>query len=147
MATNGNGNRVQEDVLLEVQNLVKYFPVRAGLLQRVQAWVRAVDDVSFYVRRGETLGLVGESGCGKTTLGRTVLRLIEPTKGSVVFEGDDIAHMNAGNLKKARRDMQLIFQDPYSSLDPRLPIGDSIAEGLEILGIGDRQSRHTMVYE
>jgi oligopeptide/dipeptide ABC transporter ATP-binding protein len=147
MSSKGKGYDSRDDVLLEVHNLVKYFPVRGGLLQRVQAWVRAVDDVSFYVRRGETLGLVGESGCGKTTLGRTVLRLVEPTKGSVVFEGDDIAHMNAGNLKKARRDMQLIFQDPYSSLDPRLPIGDSIAEGLEIHSIGDRESRRNMVYE
>jgi peptide/nickel transport system ATP-binding protein len=147
MSSRGKGHDSGDDVLLEVHNLVKYFPVRGGLLQRVQAWVRAVDDVSFYVRRGETLGLVGESGCGKTTLGRTVLRLVEPTQGQVVFEGDDIAHMNSGNLKKARRDMQLIFQDPYSSLDPRLPIGDSIAEGLEIHNIGDAQSRRNMVYE
>ena len=97
------------EILLEVNNLVKHFPVRGGLLQRVQAWVRAVDDVSFYVRRGETLGLVGESGCGKTTLGRTVLRLVEPTEGQVNFEGDDIARMNAGEMKRARKDMQLIF--------------------------------------
>src|SRR5574341_2201347 len=91
----------QSDLLLEVQNLVKYFPVRGGLLQRIQGWVRAVDDVSFFVRRGETLGLVGESGCGKTTLGRTVLRLIEPTDGNVLFEGQDVAHMSQGELKKA----------------------------------------------
>src|SRR5574341_2664649 len=137
----------QSDLLLEVQNLVKYFPVRAGLLQRVQGWVRAVDDVSFFVRRGETLGLVGESGCGKTTLGRTVLRLIEPTDGNVLFEGQDVAHMSQGELKKARRDMQIIFQDPFSSLDPRVPIGESIGEGLTIHGVANPKLRAEMVQE
>jgi peptide/nickel transport system ATP-binding protein/oligopeptide transport system ATP-binding protein len=103
--------------------------------------------VSFFIRRGETLGLVGESGCGKTTLGRAVLRLIEPTQGQVLFEGEDVAHMNSGDLKRARRDMQIIFQDPYSSLDPRLPIGDSIAEGLSVHGIGDSRKKAEMVQE
>jgi len=148
MATNGNSNRVHDDeVLLEVQNLVKYFPVRGGLLQRVQAWVRAVDDVSFFVRKGETLGLVGESGCGKTTLGRTVLRLLEPTGGHVYFEGGDVAEMRPNDLKKARKDMQIIFQDPYSSLDPRVPIGESIGEGLTIHGIGEPKHRNRMVQD
>jgi oligopeptide/dipeptide ABC transporter ATP-binding protein len=141
MATN------EQEILLEVNHLQKYFPVRGGLLQRVQGWVRAVDDVSFFVRRGETLGLVGESGCGKTTLGRTVLRLIEPTEGSVNFEGQDIARFGAGDMKRTRKDMQLIFQDPYSSLDPRMPIGKSIEEGLEIHGIGDGEARQKMVSE
>src|SRR5574341_1269240 len=143
----GNGTHGQQDVLVQVNNLVKYFPVRGGLLQRIQGWVRAVDDVSFFVRRGETLGLVGESGCGKTTLGRTVLRLVEPTRGQVLFEGQDVAHMNSGELKRARRDMQIIFQDPYSSLDPRLPIGDSIAEGLSVHGIGDSRKKAEKVQE
>ncbi len=148
MANNGkNGSHQRGELLLEVQNLVKYFPVRGGLLQRVQAWVRAVDDVSFFVRKGETLGLVGESGCGKTTLGRTILRLIEPTDGQVLFEGSDVAHMKPGDLKRARRDMQIIFQDPYSSLDPRVPIGESIGEGLAIHGIGDSRTRNNMVQE
>jgi oligopeptide/dipeptide ABC transporter ATP-binding protein len=133
------------EVLLEVNNLVKYFPVRSGLLQRISGWIRAVDDVSFFVRRGETVGLVGESGCGKTTLGRTILRLVEPTGGQVVFEGRDVAHMRPGELKKARRDMQIIFQDPFSSLDPRIPIGESIAEGLTIHGVANREARQEMV--
>ncbi len=146
MVENGkNPTAPQGDVLLEVQNLVKHFPVRGGLLQRVQAWLRAVDDVSFFVRRGETLGLVGESGCGKTTLGRTVLRLIEPTGGQVFFEGQDVANMRTGEMKRTRRDMQIIFQDPYSSLDPRVPIGDSIGEGLAIHGIGTSQTRNEMI--
>jgi len=118
------------ETLVEVNNLVKYFPVRAGLLQRVVNQVKAVDDVSFIVKRGETLGLVGESGCGKTTVGRTMLRLIEPTAGAVKFEGNDVFSMQPRELKAARRDMQIIFQDPYASLDPRVPIGESVMEGL-----------------
>jgi peptide/nickel transport system ATP-binding protein/oligopeptide transport system ATP-binding protein len=140
----GNG---KSDLLLEVHNLVKYFPVHSGLMRRVSAWVRAVDDVSFFVRRGETLGLVGESGCGKTTLGRTILRLIEPTSGSVYFESDDVAHMSPKDLKRARRDMQIIFQDPFSSLDPRMPIGQSIGEGLEIHGVEAGSKRQQMVHD
>lgn len=148
MADNGNNGRYSSDeILLDVKNLVKYYPVRGGLLQRVQAWVRAVDDVSFFVRKGETLGLVGESGCGKTTIGRTVLRLVEPTGGHVFFEGGDVANMRSAELKRARRDMQIIFQDPFSSLDPRVPIGESIGEGLAIHQIGDRRSRFRMVQE
>ena len=121
--------------LLEVRDLYKHFPVRAGVLQRVVAWVKAVDGVSFEVRQGETLGLVGESGCGKTTVGRTLLRLIEPTSGSVHFEGRDVLALRSKELKALRKDMQLIFQDPFSSLDPRMPIGDSISEGLHVHGI------------
>ena len=133
------------EVLLNVQHLTKHFPVRTGIFQRISAWVQAVDDVSFYVRKGETLGLVGESGCGKTTLGRTVLRLLDPTKGQVFFEGEDVAFIRGERLKQARKDMQIIFQDPFSSLDPRVPIGDSIEEGLAIHGIGDRVERHDRV--
>ena len=122
---------------LTVQDLKKYFPVRSGLLQRVTANVKAVDGVSFGIRSGECLGLVGESGCGKTTVGRTILRLIEPTSGHVLFDNVDIAKADAKTLKAMRRNMQIIFQDPYSSLDPRVPIGQSIAEGLVIHGVGN----------
>ncbi len=142
-----SGRSNGQDILVEVQNLVKYFPVKGGVFQTVQGWVRAVDDVSLAIYRGETLGLVGESGCGKTTLGRTILRLIEPTRGKVLFEGRDIASMSASQLKQARRDMQIIFQDPFSSLDPRIPIGESISEGLAIHGVGDGKTRHEMVKE
>jgi oligopeptide/dipeptide ABC transporter ATP-binding protein len=135
------------EALVEVNNLVKYFPVRAGLLQRVVNHVKAVDDVSFFVRKGETLGLVGESGCGKTTVGRTMLRLIEPTGGSVQFEGKDVFSMTPRDLKVARRDMQIIFQDPYASLDPRVPIGESIMEGLHIHKIGTSKERVDIMLE
>lgn len=133
--------------LIEVKNLVKYFPVRAGLLQRVVAWVQAVDDVSFFIRKGETLGLVGESGCGKTTVGRTMLRLIEPTSGSVLFDGRDVFSLRGNELKAIRRDMQIIFQDPYASLDPRLPIGESVMEGLNIHQIGTPKERFEIMID
>ncbi len=133
--------------LLVVQDLVKYFPIKKGLFQRVVAHVRAVDGVSFSVKRGETIGLVGESGCGKTTVGRTILRLIPPTGGSVVFDGQNIFALRGQALKRIRRDMQIIFQDPFSSLDPRMPIGESIAEGLLVHGIGDRQERFEAVLQ
>jgi peptide/nickel transport system ATP-binding protein/oligopeptide transport system ATP-binding protein len=133
--------------LIEVENLVKYFPVRGGLLQRVVAWVQAVDDVSFFIREGETLGLVGESGCGKTTVGRTMLRLIEPTSGKVYFDGVNVFNLRGRELKKMRRNMQIIFQDPYASLDPRMPIGESIAEGLKIHNIGTHSERYDVVID
>lgn len=118
--------------LIEVNNLVKYFPVRGGVFQRVIAWVKAVDGISFTIKRGETLGLVGESGCGKTTVGRTILRLLEPTRGEAWFDGQDILALDGRKLKSIRRDLQIIFQDPYSSLDPRMTIGESVGEGLRI---------------
>src|SRR5512145_3277299 len=129
------------ETLVEVNHLVKYFPVRAGLLQRVVNQVKAVDDVSFFVKKGETLGLVGESGCGKTTVGRTMLRLIEPTSGSVVFQGRNILQLDGREMKDIRREMQIIFQDPYGSLDPRAPVGESIMEGLNIHGVGTLEER------
>lgn len=135
------------EYLVEVKNLVKYFPVRAGLLQRVVAHVQAVDDVSFAVRKGETLGLVGESGCGKTTVGRSMLRLIEPTSGEVTFEGRDVLKLRGNELKAIRRDMQIIFQDPYASLDPRVPIGESVMEGLHIHKIGTAKERFEIMIE
>jgi len=137
----------QNKDLLVVQDLVKYFPVKSGLLQRVVAWVQAVDKVNFAVKKGETLGLVGESGCGKTTVGRTVLRLIPATGGKVLFEGKDVFALDKRGLKALRRDMQIVFQDPYSSLDPRMPVGQSIAEGLMVHGIGESKERNEIVYE
>jgi peptide/nickel transport system ATP-binding protein/oligopeptide transport system ATP-binding protein len=133
--------------LLVVQDLVKSFPVRKGLLQRVQAHVRAVDGVSFAIRHGETLGLVGESGCGKTTLARTILRLIPATSGRVTFDGRDVFALENRALKRLRRDMQIIFQDPFSSLDPRMRAGESIAEGLAIHRLGTREERREAVSE
>jgi oligopeptide/dipeptide ABC transporter ATP-binding protein len=131
--------------LVEVRNLVKHFPVRGGILQRTLAQVQAVDDVDLVIRRGETLGLVGESGCGKTTVGRLILRLIDPTSGSIHFDGTDITRMRGSTLKPFRRRMQIIFQDPYASLDPRLPIADSIGDGLRIHGLGSSKEQREKV--
>lgn len=116
--------------LLRVQHLTKHFPVRSGLLQRVTGAVRAVDDVSFDIARGETLALVGESGCGKTTTGRTLLRLIEPTRGTVHYDGTDITSLKGEALRRMRRHLQIVFQDPFGSLNPRLTVGAAIREGL-----------------
>ena len=143
----GRANGQQTAELIRVENLVKHFPVRGGLLRRVQAYVQAVDSVSFTINAGETLGLVGESGCGKTTVGRSILQLIEPTSGSVIFEGKNILGADKHALKALRRDMQIIFQDPYSSLDPRMPVGESIAEGLSIHHIGSAGERRDVVIE
>ena len=115
------------DILLEVKNLKQYFPVRAGLMKTIP--LKAVDDVSFTIGRGETLGLVGESGCGKTTVGRTILRLYEPTGGEVIFDGEPVT---AKNITHMRKQMQMVFQDPYSSLDPRMTVEDIIGEPLDV---------------
>lgn len=133
--------------LIQVKDLVKYFPVRGGVLQRIRAWVQAVDHVSFTIREGETVGLVGESGCGKTTVGRTMLRLIEPTSGEVVFDGVNVFKLRGRELKEMRRNMQIIFQDPYASLDPRATIGESVAEGLKIHRVGNAKERYEIVIE
>ena len=123
------------EAILEVRHLVKHFPVGGGVLSRPAAVVRAVDDVSFAVRRGETLGLVGESGCGKTTTGRCILHLERPTSGQVLFEGADLAALDAPALRAMRRRIQVIFQDPYSSLNPRMTVGQILAEPLKVHGI------------
>ncbi len=138
---------VSNDTLLEVNNLVKHFPIKGGILRRTVAVVKAVDGVSFTIKRGETLGLVGESGCGKTTTGRTILRLEKATDGEVIFEGKDVLAASGSQLKALRRDMQIVFQDPYASLDPRMTIGESVAEGLTIHGIGSKAERIERVRE
>ena len=137
----------EQGELLSVEHLRMWFPVRQGILQRRVGWVRAVDDVSFGVRRGETLGLVGESGCGKTTVGRTILQLYKPTAGSVRFEGMELTKASASELRRKRRDMQIVFQDPYASLNSRLTVGSIIAEPLEIHGIGSGRDRRDRVSE
>ena len=116
--------------LVEIRNLVKEFPIKGGLLHRQVGLVKAVADVDMDIVRGETIGLVGESGCGKTTLGRMLVRLLEPTSGTIKFDGDDITHVHGKNLLPFRRRVQIIFQDPYGSLDPRAQVGESISEGL-----------------
>jgi oligopeptide/dipeptide ABC transporter ATP-binding protein len=131
------------DPLLEVRSVKTYFPIRKGLLQRTVAHVHAVDDVTLSVQEGETLGLVGESGCGKSTLGRTIVRLLEPTEGEVIFEGRDISKLGTRKLRPLRREMQMVFQDPYASLNPRKRVGSIIGTPLKIHGVdkGDRRQR------
>ena len=133
--------------LIEIEDLKKYYPVTAGLLSRHIADVKAVDGVSFYIMEGETLGLVGESGCGKSTLGRTILRLEEPTAGRVFYRGSDITIWNRRQLKGLRKEVQMVFQDPQSSLDPRMTIGDSIGEALLIHGMKNERERLKRVEE
>ena len=131
--------------LVDVRHLKKYFPVRKGVFGRTAAWVKAVDDVSFTVGCGETLGLVGESGCGKTTCGRAILRLIEPTAGEVLFEGRSVLGLKSEALRALRQSMQIIFQDPYGSLNPRMTVGAIVGEGLAVHGIGRRAERGARV--
>jgi oligopeptide transport system ATP-binding protein len=134
--------------LLVVKNLKKYFPIKEGLLfDRTVDYVRAVDDVSFEIRQGETMGLVGESGSGKSTTGYCVLELLKPTSGSVRFDGEELTTMPRNELRRMRREMQIVFQDPYSSLNPRMTIGDIVGEPLLVHKIGDRQRRRRTVEE
>jgi oligopeptide transport system ATP-binding protein len=133
--------------LLEICNLKKYFPVGEGLFSRSKAMVKAVDDVSLAVHEGETLGLVGESGCGKSTLGRTILRLIEPTSGEVIFQGKNLLSLSQRGLRDMRREMQIIFQDPYASLNPRMRVGDIVGEGLEIHKLAKGKAKRERVME
>jgi oligopeptide/dipeptide ABC transporter ATP-binding protein len=135
------------DSLLTVRNLKKYFPIRRGVLSRVAAYVKAVDDVSFEIGTGETFGLVGESGCGKTTAGRAVLRLIEPDAGEIRFDNVDLRSLNPSELRRTRREMQIIFQDPYASLNPRMTIRSIVGEPFAIHGMADASERTGHVAE
>jgi oligopeptide transport system ATP-binding protein len=142
-----NGDPVSKGVLVEIKHVKKYFPIRKGVLQREVARVHAVDDVSFAVRAGETLGLVGESGCGKSTLGRTIVRLLEPTAGEISFEGQRIEDFGARQLRPLRRQMQMVFQDPYASLNPRKRVGTIIGDPMKIHSLGDAKQRKAWVEE
>jgi oligopeptide transport system ATP-binding protein len=137
-----------DGVLVEVKNLKMWFPITQGIiLQRQVGWVRAVDDISFQIRRGETLGLVGESGCGKSTTGRAILQLYKPTAGSVFFEGRDLTKLSGNDLRRMRRKMQMIFQDPYASLNPRMTVGSIIGEPLEIHNLARGKEKQERVQE
>ncbi|MFX1265622.1 MAG: ATP-binding cassette domain-containing protein, partial [Promethearchaeota archaeon] len=133
--------------LVEIRNLKKYFPLTGGVFRRVLGYVRAVDDISFDIYEGETLGLVGESGCGKTTAGRTILRLIPPTAGEVLFEGRDIAKLRQRELREYRRNMGIVFQDPMASLDPRLTIKSAVGEPLLVNKVARGYRMRQMVLE
>ncbi|MEH7342681.1 dipeptide ABC transporter ATP-binding protein [Bacillus sp. JJ1532] len=135
------------ELLLEVNGLKKYFPITGGILGRKKGEVKAVDDVSFYVNKGETLGIVGESGCGKSTTGRLLMRLIEASDGRVVFEDKEITSMSKSELRKTRRDIQMVFQDPYASLNPRHSIEQILEEPLIVHGIGTKEERKKQVKE
>jgi oligopeptide/dipeptide ABC transporter ATP-binding protein len=132
-----------DDELLRVEDLKVYFPINEGVLfERHVGDVRAVDGVSFSIRRGETLGLVGESGCGKSTTGRAILRIYDPTEGRITLDGTDLTSLNTRDLNRMRRRMQMIFQDPYASLNPRMTVAGIVAEPLEIHGVGSKRERH-----
>jgi len=130
-----NSNTTQENIILSVEGLRKYFPIRRGFFQRIAGHVKAVNDVSFQIAKGQTLGLVGESGCGKTTVARLILKLLNPDAGRIAFKGQDITDFSEREMAPLRRKIQIIFQDPYGSLNPRMTIGQSIAEGLRVSGI------------
>jgi oligopeptide transport system ATP-binding protein len=136
-----------ETSLLEVRHVKKYFPIRRGVLAREVARVHAVDDVSFAIREGETLGLVGESGCGKSTLGRTIVRLLEPTDGQIIFQGRHIEHLGTRSMRPLRREMQMVFQDPYASLNPRKRVGTIVSDPMRIHNLGSRADQKRRVGE
>ncbi|MCF8565730.1 dipeptide ABC transporter ATP-binding protein [Alicyclobacillus tolerans] len=133
--------------MLEVHHLKKYFPVTAGLLRREVGQVKAVDDVSFTVKYGETLGIVGESGCGKSTTGRMVMRVLEPTSGQIIFNGQDITRLQGRALRSIRPKLQMVFQDPYASLNPKMPVGEIVGEPLLVNGFGTRRQIHERVVD
>ena len=129
--------------ILVIKNLKKYFPVEKGVLRKVVGYLKAVDDVSFFINEGETLGLVGESGCGKTTTAECILRLQEPTAGEVIFEGKNLVSLNANSMRETRKNIQMIFQDPYSSLDPKMRVVDIVAEPLDIFNLVENKKERT----
>ena len=136
-----------DDVILEVKDLVKHFPIGEGFFGQGKQVVHAVNGINFQIKRGETLGLVGESGCGKSTAGRTIIRLYEPTSGQIIFEGQDVTKAEGKDLLNLRRQMQMIFQDPYASLNPRMTVGDIVGEGLDIHNLATGQVRTDRIYE
>ncbi len=140
-------NKEHSDILIEVKNLKKYFLKNKGLIQRKFETTKAVDDVSFFIRKGETLGLVGESGCGKSTTGRTIIRLYEPTAGEILYNGKDIAALNKDQMMPYRKKMQMIFQDPYASLNARMTVSDIVGEPLDIHKIAHGKERQERIYE
>ena len=138
-------DKSQNEILVEVRNLKKYFTINHGFFANSKKYVKAVDDVSFFIRKGETLGLVGESGCGKSTTGRTIIKLYEPTGGEVIYDGVDISKMSESELKPYRKRMQMIFQDPYASLNSRMTVGDIIGEALDIHGLASGNERNQII--
>ncbi|MFZ5966080.1 MAG: ABC transporter ATP-binding protein [Bacillota bacterium] len=140
-------SKKNNEVLIEVKNLKKFFPVRKGFLGGETQYVKAVNDVSFYIRKGETLGLVGESGCGKSTTGRTVIRLYKPTGGEIIYDGAELGMMNDRELLPFRKKMQMIFQDPYASLNSRMTVGDIIGEPLDIHGLASGKERLEIIHD
>jgi len=148
-STKSQSKKITKDILVNVENLKMYFPVTSGvILQKTIGQVKAVDNVSFFIRKGETLGLVGESGCGKTTAGRAILQLYEPTEGKVQFDGTELTELNASDMRSMRKEVQIIFQDPYGSLNPRMTAGDIIGEPLKVHKlINNRQEYRDKVAE
>lgn len=140
-------NRTDKDILLEVQNLKKYFPIKGGILKRTVGHVKAVDGVSFSIIKGETLGVVGESGSGKSTLGRVILRLLDPTEGNVIFDDVDISYLSQRKIRPQRKDMQIVFQDPFASLNSKMSVGQLVEEPLIVQGLLSKKDRMKQVVE